>query len=150
MEPEMMGGSAWYKSKLVWLVVVVVVVVGAWAVVRGNHAGAPANEETNNQQATVDTNPKAGEVAIVGKLGCMPLKSGKAPVGDECVLGLAGSDGMFYALNTSQIEAAGKGIEPNSTLKIVGKFTPVDTKSEEAGVYKYDGVIAVRVMGLNK
>lgn len=146
----MMGGSAWYKSKLVWLVVVVVVVVAGWAIVRGNKASAPTNEGTNNQQATVDTSPKAGEVAVVGKLGCMPLRSGKAPVGDECVLGLAGSDGKFYALNTSKIEAAGKGIEPNSTLKVVGTFTPIDTKSEEAGVYKYDGVLAVRIMELSK
>jgi hypothetical protein len=148
MDNEMMGGgSAWYKNKMVLAALALIVIVAGYAVFRGN--GASNGGDVEDEKTEVTAQPKSGEIAVVGKLACTPLKSGRTPSASECVLGLQGNDGKFYALDTSKVESAEKDIQPTSVIKVIGKYTPANTASEEAGIFRYDGVMAVRVIALN-
>ncbi len=144
--------GAWYKNKVVLGVIVVVLVVLGVTLFGGDKEEVEnVNTGGNNEQSEeVSVKPRSGEVLVTGKFGCTPLKSGATPTAAQCVLGLMGDDGKFYALDTSNIESAASNIDGNSSLKIVGVYTAINTSSEEAGVFKYDGVIAVRVMAENK
>ena len=142
--------SAWYKNKIVLGVVLIVVVALGLVLFGGDKAPKTEGGVVGEVTETTNVEPKTGEIAVTGKLGCTPLKSGAQPSADQCVLGLVGSDGKFYALETSKIEMAESGIEPNSTIKVVGVYTKIDAASEEAGVFKYGGVVAVRLMVINK
>lgn len=153
MEPQSMGnmggmggGNGGSKKGLVIGVVVVVLVLLGWMLFKGDKMPSENGTPTNVVVEDSEIQPKAGEIAVDGKLGCTPLKSGAAPTADECVLGLMGADGKFYALDTSKIETAGSGINAESDIIVVGVLTAVDADSEEAGIFKYDGVMAVRVM----
>ena len=146
------GGSPWYKNKAVIGVIVVVVIVLGFLLFRGGGDSEGAyvgNEDNASDTQTMSTEPKAGEIAVVGKLACTPLKSGGTPTQEECVLGLMGNDGKFYAIDTSKVESADKNIGPSSDVKIVGTYTAVAPNSEEAGIFRYDGVMAVRLMVVN-
>lgn len=137
-----MGGSAWYKDKKILAgIALVVIVAGALLFMGGNGNG-------NGGEAEVDE-PRSGEVAVTGKLGCTPLRSGATPTAAECVLGLQGDDGKFYALDTSKVESTDTGIEPDSEIRIVGTYAPANTSSQEASVFRYDGVLTVRVLSVN-
>lgn len=140
------GENGGGKSKLVWAVVVIVVVLVGWMLFKGDTAPVAGTPGENTEVTESAAQPRAGETAVTGKLACTPLKSGAAPKADECVLGLNGSDGKFYALDTSKVESAESGINAESDITVVGVFTAVDADSEEAGIFKYDGVMAVRVM----
>jgi hypothetical protein len=160
MQPENMGmngmsGGAWYKNKAVLGILVVIIVIGGFFLFKGG-SDSMGGENTGGSSVVVDnadsidTAPKSGEVALMGKFGCTPLKSGATPTQAECVLGLMGDDGKFYALDTSKVEQLDANVGPESGLKVVGVMTPVDANSEEAGIFKYDGVVAVRLLVENK
>ncbi len=142
--------SAWYKNKMVLGVVLIVVVALGLVLFGGDKAPKTEGGVVGEVTETTNVEPKSGEIAVVGKLGCTPLKSGAQPTNEQCVLGLVGSDGKFYALEYSKLEMAESGIEPNSVVKVVGTYTKVDASSEEATVFKYDGVMAIRLMVINK
>jgi hypothetical protein len=132
-------------SKKIGLLIVILVLVGGGLVLfkdrdSGQIGGAATGEEKRY------TDPQDGEIAVEGKLGCLPLKSGETPEGDTCIVGLVGGDGKFYALDTSKVEIIEKGIDIDTTVRLVGKYTKADTGNEEAGIFRYDGVLAVRVM----
>ncbi|MEK7194178.1 MAG: hypothetical protein AAB660_00620 [Patescibacteria group bacterium] len=154
MEPNNMGETdgAWYKNKLVVGVIVVVVILVGFLLFRGggNKTTTEIVTDENKAEVVSKAEPKAGEIAVVGKLGCTPLKSGATPTKDECILGLVGDDGKFYAFDTSKIEAADNGIVTDSSIRVIGIFSPVDLASDESGSFKYDGVMMVRLMVLNK
>lgn len=145
------AGGAWYKNKMVMGIAVVVLIVLGFVLFSGGDK-APVKEGGVVSEVPKDTvvEPKSGEVVVTGKLGCTPLKSGATPSKDECVLGLVGNDAKFYALDYSKIETAEKGIETSEMVKAVGVFTKVDASSEEAGIFKYDGVMAVRLLLVSK
>ncbi len=151
-----MGGSRpWYKSGVVWVIIVVIVLVAGYFLFHGGNSSSTSNTNTNTSQTsgntqTVSTTPQAGEVSVVGKLACTPLKSGATPTADQCLLGLQGNDGKFYALDTTKVASTDNNITPDSTVVAVGTFTASDPNNTESGIYKYDGVLAVRVMAVNK
>jgi hypothetical protein len=133
------------SNKIIIGVVAVIVIGGAWYFMsRGDEQIGGA--VTSPEQETKYTDPQSGEVALEGKLACTPLKSGEAVDADECVIGLQGNDGKFYALDTSAIEIISKGIDTNTNVRAVGSLTKVDSGSEEAGIFAYDGVIKARVL----
>lgn len=135
------------KGKTIGIVVaVVVLVLVGWMLFKGEGANTNDGGTVVTEVESSAIEPKAGEIVVEGKFGCTPLKSGATPTASECVLGLMGSDGKFYALDTSKVESMDSDINQESTLQVVGVLTPVDTDSEEAGIFKYDGVMAVRVM----
>lgn len=133
------------KNIIIGVVAIVVIVGGAWYLMSrdgsdiGGAVTTPADE-------TKYTDPQEGEVALTGTLACTPLKSGEPVAAEECVIGLQGSDGKFYALDTSKIEIISKGIDPDTSVRAVGTLTNVDRDSEEAGIFAYDGVIKARVL----
>lgn len=133
------------NTKFITGLVVLVLIIGGFMFFNGDAnndgevTGVPPKEISL-------TDPKDGEIAVMGKLECVPLKSGVAPSGDNCVIGLHGDDGKFYAMDNSKVEIIGKGLNPEAPVRIVGKYTAVDNSSEEAGIFAYDGVMATRVM----
>lgn len=135
------------KNIIIGIVVVVLVGAGIW-LFKGNGTGGEkiGGAVTSPEQEVKYTDPHDGETAIEGKLACTPLKSGAAVSPENCVIGLAGTDGKFYALDTSTIEIISKGISPDTEVRAVGKLTKVATGSEEAGIFAYDGVIKARVL----
>lgn len=140
----------WYKNKILWAVVVVVVV--GWAVWHYSGSAPSTDTGTNTQTeqpAVVDLNPKSGEIAVTGKLDCLPLKSGATPTSDNCIIGVKGDDGKIYALNTGSIESFDKGITQESSVKAIGAYAPADQTSDVAKIYKFDGVLTVRVLANN-
>lgn len=147
---DSMNPTPWYKGKTLWVVVVIVVVlVGLYMLMGGSSSNnAPSNTNTNttgqNTQQT-DATPQAGEVAVDGRFNCLPLKGGKTPTADNCVLGIQGDDGKFYALDTSKIQSTDPNISAQGKVHAVGTLTPASSNAE-AGNLMYDGVLAVRVM----
>lgn len=144
--------NAWYKNKVVIGVIVVILVVLGITLFGGDKVSNVDNMADNNsgEKQEVSLDLKSGEIAVVGKFGCTPLKSGKTPTKEECVLGLVGDDGKFYSLNTSKVESIGNGVQSAEKIKVIGTYTATNASSEEATVFKYDGVMAVRVMSASK
>lgn len=132
------------SKKIVIGLLVIAVAAGGYVLFKdkenGNIGGAVVGPEPKY------TDPKDGEIAVEGKLGCLPLKSGEAPSDDQCIIGLVGNDGKYYAIDTSKVEIIEKGIGIDTTVRLVGKYAKADTGSEEAGIFSYDGVLTVRVM----
>lgn len=133
------------KNKIIIGIVVLVLLVGGWVLFRdgGEDVGGALGP---GQEEPKFTDPRSDEIAVEGKLDCLPLKSGAEPEGDECVIGLVGSDGKHYALDTSKVEVIEKGIGAETVVRLVGKYSAADTGSAEAGNFRYDGVLSVRVM----
>ncbi|MBX4195671.1 hypothetical protein KW796_01790 [Candidatus Parcubacteria bacterium] len=140
----MENNTPWYKKGWFIGLVVLVVLVGGWMLMRGD--GEDDGAPNNVTEEVPYTDPKGDEISVLGKLDCLPLQSGKVPTGDECIIGLKGSDGKFYALDTSKVEVIEKGIGLDTNVRVVGKFTGADQNSEEAKIYKYEGVLAARVL----
>lgn len=136
------------NNKIILGVVALVVIVGGVYLYK-NKSSDTSGDVTVTPPAVVDANPKPGEIAAIGTIDCLPLQSGKTPTADQCILGLKGDDGKIYALVTSAVEEAEKGIGPNTKVRAIGTYAPADTTSEEAKIYKYDGVLNVRVLQNN-
>lgn len=134
------------KNKIVAGVIVLIVVVGGWMFLKGDKNEEPVGGAVVGTEEPKYTDPKDGEVALVGKLGCLPLKSGATPSGDDCIIGLLGADGKFYALDTAKVEVIEKGINLDTDVTLVGVYAKADANNEESGIFKYDGVLSVRVM----
>lgn len=134
------------KNKIVAGLIILVVLIGGWMLLKGGESQEPIGGAFTGTEEPKFTDPRSDEVAIVGKLGCLPLKSGAAPAGDTCIIGLLGDDAKFYALNTSKVEVIEKGINLETPVRLVGSLAKANTSNEEAGIFKYDGVLSVRVM----
>lgn len=131
----------WYKNKVILGVAAVVVILLGMALF-GPSGGMNGGSDAE------DVRP--GEMAIVGKLACMPYKPGNQALEENCVLGLDANDGNFYALDTSKVEEAESGLEPDAELRLVGVLTPVNEDADVSDVFDYDGVLMVRLfMGNN-
>lgn len=133
------------SKKIAILLVIIAVAVGGYYLFKDRDNGQIGGAYTGGVEPKY-TDPKEGEIAVEGKLGCLPLKSGETPSGDTCIVGLVGNDAKYYALDTSKVEIIEKGIDIDTTVRLVGKFTKADTGNEEAGIFTYDGVLSVRVM----
>lgn len=134
------------KNKFVAGLIVLIVVVGGWMLLKGGNTEEPVGGAFVGTEEPKFTDPKENEIAVVGKFGCLPLKDGSTPEGDECIIGLLGDDSKFYAIDNSKVEVIEKGINLETSVRLVGVFAKTDTSSEEAGIFKYDGVLSVRVM----
>lgn len=132
------------SKKIVIGLLVIIVAAGGYVLLKDKNDGQIGGAVTGEEKRYTD--PQNGEIAVEGKLGCLPLKNGETPSGDTCIVGLVGNDGKYYALDTSKVEIIEKGIDIDTTVRLVGKYTKADTSSEEAGIFSYDGVLAVRVM----
>jgi hypothetical protein len=133
------------KNIIIGIVVIVLVALG-FMLFKGGNGEEVGGAITSPEQEVKYTDPHEGETATEGRLACTPLKSGEATSPENCVIGLQGADGKFYALDTSTVEIISKGINPDTDVRAVGKLTNVDRGSEEAGIFVYDGVIKVRVL----
>ena len=133
-------------NKIIGVVVVLVLIIGGLMYFNRGDSDYAGEATGVAPKETSASDPREGEKAFVGKLECVPLKTGATPSGDNCVIGLHGDDGKFYAMDNSKVEIIGKGLNPEGKVRIVGKYTATDSASEEAGIFAYDGVIATRVM----
>jgi hypothetical protein len=124
-----------------------VVIVGGGYFLYKNGTPDLATNSVSDTAAVVNFEVRTGEVAVTGFFDCTPLKSGEPIKEGECVMGLKGDDGKFYALNTLNMEDARDNKTSNLTrVRAVGSFTPADTTNKEVGNYKYDGVLTVRTI----
>lgn len=124
--------------------IAVVLLLGGFLLFKGRDAGKIGGSVTSGELKRTD--PRSGEIVVEGKLGCLPLKSGETPSGDTCIVGLVGNDNKYYAIDTANVEVLEKGIDIDTTVRIIGKYVEADTDNAEAGIFTYDGVITVRVM----
>lgn len=130
---------------ITWVVVLAVIGAGIWY-----WAGHKGNDDQGGalqagQQEAKYTDPKDGEVAVVGTWECLPLASGEEVTKENCLLGVKGDDGKFYALDTSKVEIIGKDVDKASKVRIVGTSSS-GSSSDLSGVFKYEAIVAVRVL----
>lgn len=136
---DMNGGEKSHKNIIIGLVLVVVL-AGIYFYIQ-----RPASTDTTgaeNAAAVIASDIMPGEVEVVGSLACTPLINGETLDEGECVMGIQGDDGMFYALDTMELEVV-EDTNLDGKVRVVGNYSP-RADSEETGMYDYVGVIKVR------
>lgn len=136
---NMGGGEKSHKNIIIGLILVIILAGVFFYMQR------PASRDTGeveNAAAAIASDVMPGEVEVVGSLACTPLVNGEALQEGECVMGLMGDDGMFYALDTMGLEIV-EDTNLDGKVRVVGGYSP-KADSEETGMYDYEGVIKVR------
>jgi hypothetical protein len=127
----------WYKNKITLAVALLIVLVVGGIIVSKTRNG----EGASRMQVAEESQLQAGPVEVRGTVECLPYMRGGAD--QECVNGLLGEDGNFYALSFASPRGVDRNIGRGSEVLVKGTYAPADTSSEESGVFRYEGVITV-------
>lgn len=130
----------WYKNKLVIFLLVVVLVAGGLVLFKGN------GEKTSSAgpETVVNSQPQSGEITVNGTISCLPYVI--SIEGESCVKALKGDDGKVYALNSLKVGGKESQMSEGTKVTAIGTFDKADTSVDDAKVFKYDGVLNLRVL----
>ncbi|MBX4198970.1 hypothetical protein KW800_01690 [Candidatus Parcubacteria bacterium] len=131
---------------IIGIVALVIIGVGAWYFISHKGNGEQiGGAVTSSAPETKYTDPKQGEVAVVGAWDCLVRTDGSETTKDNCLFSLKGDDGKVYALDLSKVEVIGKGSDKAAKIRAVGTLGK-SSESDLSGIFNYDAVLAVRVI----
>lgn len=123
--------SASRGNNVVWLVVLVAFVILGFLLFRswGGDVGKGLDES----------------VTIRGNFSCLPLKPEMEGVG--CTLGIRDKEGMFYALDTSNIQDANTDLKAEDDIAVTGFVRPEEEiNSSEWSKFDIKAIIKVNTL----
>lgn len=124
----------WYKNRIVWVIVALVLIGGFFLFRNGAERGADTESEEVGETA-------AGEVSVLGVIFCLPYKTPEP--GQGCVKAVKGDDGKVYALSSAKVRGVENLMPEGAKVSAIGKFEPADTSVDDASVFVYDGVLVL-------
>jgi hypothetical protein len=91
--------------------------------------------------------PINAEMTIRGDYSCLPKKDTSGPVTLECALGVKTDDGLYYAIDMSQLDpgTTASGVQTGDRVEVSGLFVPIDlVTGMKWDTYKVTGVITAK------
>lgn len=120
------------RTNAIWLVVLAALAVFGFLLFKG--WDKVVNQEIDGKMET-----------ITGSFSCLPVKAGAE--GEDCVLGIKGRDGSYYALDISRIQDANTDLKVEDTIAVTGFIKPEDEiTNSEWSAFSVMGIIQVNTL----
>jgi hypothetical protein len=126
-----------YRNPIIVGVLLLILVAGGIYLFKSRQ-----NDYGFSQISDLKTEPKEGEVVVLGTIDCLPASS---PI-EDCIKSIKGDDGKVYSMNTVKLNGIENTFKKGDKVRAVGVYQEANTGRDESAIFQYDGVLVIRLL----